>query len=60
MENHKSIKIANAEHLLKLLEVVDGLRKQIIKLDKDISYIKKWIEKHEEDELKLKKSGWFY
>jgi 3-methyladenine DNA glycosylase AlkD len=60
MENRKSPKLANAEHLLKLLEVVDGLRKQIIKIDKDISYIKTWIEKHEEDELKLKKSGWFY
>jgi uncharacterized protein YbgA (DUF1722 family) len=60
MEKSKSTKLANAEHLLKLLEVVDGLRKQIIKLDEDIAYIKQWIKKHEDDELKLKKSGWFY
>ena len=36
-KSNSSKKIANAEHLLKLLDIVAALRKQIEKIDTDIS-----------------------
>ena len=56
----KQQKQQNTIHLLNIIHILTEMNKQILSLDNDIAYIKKWIAKHENDELKLNKSGWFY
>ena len=53
-------KKTNTIHLLNILHILEEMNKNILQLSNDVAYIKKWIAKHEEDELKLKNSGWFY
>lgn len=56
----KNPKSTNTIHILNCLNLIERLNEQMLQLANDVSYIKKWIAKHEEEELKLKRSGWFY
>lgn len=56
----KNPKKTNTIHLLEIIKIIEEMNTNLLVLADEVAYIRKWIKAHEDDELKLKKSGWFY
>lgn len=60
MDQSLDKKLTNAEQLMKVVDILDKLKKQITQLQVDVSYIKQYVVDEKAITTEPIKYGWFY